>query len=101
MVNPVIVDRSDASVIDWEGCFSVPGIMGQVPRAETITVEYLAPDGARVTGEHTGYVARVIQHEVDHLHGVEFVDRMTSMGSLTTVQNYLDHQRRSPSTSGS
>ena len=93
MINPLIVARSESSLVDWEGCFSVPGLMGLVPRAQTITVEYTSADGERVVDEHSGYVARVIQHEVDHLDGIEFVDRMTSMDSLTTVQNYLDHQR--------
>jgi peptide deformylase len=87
------VGRSESSQDDWEGCFSVPGLMGLVPRADTITVQYLSGDSQRVTEEYTGYVARVIQHEVDHLDGVEFVDRMTSLQSLTTVQNYLQHQR--------
>lgn len=96
MLNPVIVDRSESDVVDWEGCFSVPGLMGLVPRAETITVDYLAPDGQRQVEEYSGYVARVIQHEVDHLDGIEFVDRMTSMGSLTTVQNHLAFHRGNP-----
>jgi peptide deformylase len=93
MINPVIVDRSESSHDGWEGCFSVPGLMGLVPRFETITVQYHSTDGKRVTEQYTGYVARVVQHEVDHLDGVEFVDRMTSLQSLTTVQNYLQYHR--------
>jgi hypothetical protein len=50
-------------------------------------------EGTDVTELYSGYVARVIQHEIDHLHGVEFVDRMTSMKSLTTVTNYLEFHR--------
>src|SRR5262245_26457971 len=45
MVNPVIVDSSTASLTDWEGCFSVPGLMGLVPRAASVTVTYLDEDG--------------------------------------------------------
>jgi peptide deformylase len=93
MVNPVIVEQSGMTETGWEGCFSVPGLMGLVPRAETITVEYLSADGTDVTERYSGYVARVIQHEIDHLNGVEFVDRMTSMESLTTVTNYLQFHR--------
>lgn len=93
MVNPVIVERSASVLVDWEGCFSVPGLMGLVPRAETITVEYLNVDGSPVSEQYSGYVARVIQHEVDHLDGVEFVDRMADMTSLTTVSNYLQFHR--------
>jgi peptide deformylase len=93
MINPVIVQQSEAIKTGWEGCFSVPGLMGLVPRVETITVEYTSTDGSQVTEQYTGYVARVIQHEIDHLNGVEFVDRMTSMESLTTVANYLEFHR--------
>ncbi|MGH4016325.1 MAG: peptide deformylase [Pseudonocardiaceae bacterium] len=50
-------------------------------------------EGTEVTEQYSGYVARVIQHEIDHLGGVEFVDRMTSMESLTTVTNYLEFHR--------
>jgi peptide deformylase len=93
MINPTISGRSDSEVTDWEGCFSVPGFMGQVPRAERVTVTYTTPDGSQVTEEHEGYAARVIQHEVDHLDGIEFLDRMRSMQTITTVQNYLAFHR--------
>ncbi len=99
MINPLIVKQSRTTEVGWEGCFSVPGLMGLVPRAETITVEYTAADGTDVGEQHSGYVARVIQHEIDHLNGIEFVDRMTSMESLTTVTNYLEfHRGLSPAT---
>lgn len=96
MINPVLVRRSPERELGWEGCYSVPGIMGVVPRAETVTVAYRTRTGDEVTSVHSGYAARVIQHEVDHLDGVEFVDRMDSMASLTTVTNYLDHLRDDP-----
>lgn len=93
MINPTILEHSGNTETGWEGCFSVPGLMGLVPRAETISVQYTAPDGTDVTEQYSGYLARVIQHEIDHLGGVEFVDRMTSMDSLTTVTNYLEFHR--------
>ncbi len=93
MINPAIVEHSGTSETGWEGCFSVPGLMGRVPRAQTISVQYTSTDGIDVTEQHSGYIARVIQHEIDHLDGVEFVDRMTSMTSLTTVTNYLEFHR--------
>ncbi|WP_412539468.1 peptide deformylase [Longispora sp. K20-0274] len=93
MVNPVIVARSKTTIVDWEGCFVVPGLMGLVPRAETVTVEYVSPEGERVASEFSGYVARVIQHELDHLDGVEFLSRMPSLETLTTVQNFVDFHR--------
>ena len=91
MINPVIIDRSDETERGWEGCFSVPGFMGLVDRASSITVQYLTPAGDPTEEGYRGYVARVIQHEIDHLDAIEFVDRMTSMDSFTTVHNYLRH----------
>jgi peptide deformylase len=96
MLNPVIIERSEETVLDWEGCFSVPGYLGLVPRAENLAVRYTDETGQTVTQEFTGYAARVVQHETDHLNAVEFVDRMPDMTSLTTVQNYLDHHRPLP-----
>ncbi|MGH3611760.1 MAG: peptide deformylase [Pseudonocardia sp.] len=93
MINPVILDRSGQTERGWEGCFSVPGLMGLVDRASSITVRYMTPAGVSTEERYSGYVARVIQHEIDHLDAVEFVDRMTSMDSFTTVHNYLLHHR--------
>jgi peptide deformylase len=73
----------------WEGCFSVPGIMGRVSRSKEITVRYLSIDGKHVEDKFTGYVARVVGHEIDHLSNVEFLDRMDSMESITTAENYV------------
>jgi peptide deformylase len=96
MVNPVVLERSDEDVLGWEGCFSVPGLMGLVPRAGSVVVSYLDWDGRRIKRAFEGYVARVVQHEIDHLDAVEFVDRMRDMTSLTTVRNYVDHHRETP-----
>lgn len=94
LVDPVVVERSDETVLDWEGCFSVPGYMGQVPRSERLTVRFTTEAGETVTREFTGYPARVVQHEIDHLDGVVYLDRMADLTSFTTVKNYLDHHRR-------
>lgn len=96
MLDPVVVERSDETALDWEGCFSVPGYLGRVPRAERLTVRYTTEDGEMVTREFTGYPARVVQHEIDHLDGLVYLDRMPDMTGLTTAQNYLDHHRPTP-----
>jgi peptide deformylase len=96
MINPKVVDQSPIDVMGWEGCFSVPGLMGGVPRAQRITVQYMSLEGGVIEEQHSDYVARVIQHEIDHLDGVEFLNRMTSLASLTTVQNYVDYHRYDP-----
>ena len=93
LLNPVILERSDETTSDWEGCFSVPGYLGLVHRAESITVRYTTETGETVTREFEGYTARVVQHEIDHLEGLVYLDRMPDMTSLTTAQNYLDNHR--------
>ncbi|NJM57304.1 MAG: peptide deformylase [Synechococcales cyanobacterium RU_4_20] len=76
MINPVLLDRSDAEVRDWEGCLSLPNCRAQVARAEEIWVEYW-DRGGRVQRSHLqGFVARIFQHELDHLNGILFVDHV-------------------------
>jgi peptide deformylase len=91
MVNPTIGKSSEEEEPGWEGCFSVPGLMGIVDRPRLIEVSYCEPDGTPRSGAFDGYVARVIQHEIDHLRGITFLDRMTSMQSITTVTNYTKY----------
>jgi peptide deformylase len=89
MVNPEILEASKETEEDWEGCFSVPGLMGRVSRHSQIKVRFVSPDGVSHEATYDGYLARVIQHEMDHLRAIEFIDRMTSMQTLTSVRNYL------------
>ncbi len=98
MVNPRIVERSDTLVEDWEGCFSVPGIMGRVPRSESIVVEYQDAEGEHHSERLSGYLARVVQHECDHLAGTIFLDRMSSMASISTIANYAQYHAPGPDT---
>jgi peptide deformylase len=89
MFNPSIEVLSDETEEDWEGCFSVPGLMGHVPRHQSVQVTYLDENCERREQRFTGYVARVVQHELDHLAGKVFLDRMCSMSSISTVANWL------------
>jgi len=66
MINPVIVGQSGTTETGWEGCFSVPGLMGVVARAQTITVEYTTANGTDVTEQYSGYVARMRLFRVVH-----------------------------------
>ncbi|MBI2527241.1 MAG: peptide deformylase [Candidatus Rokubacteria bacterium] len=75
LVNPVIVDRR-GSLRAEEGCLSLPGIFAEVERSERVRVEALGGDGAPISFEASGLHARVIQHEVDHLDGVLFIDHL-------------------------
>ena len=76
LVNPVILERGGDEVAD-EGCLSVPGIRGDVTRADHLRVEALNLKGDKVAFEAEGLLARAIQHEIDHLDGVLFVDRLS------------------------
>ncbi len=76
MINPVILGHSDFMLIEREACLSLPGIKGDVARPESITVRYTRLDGTQTTLKADDYNARIILHEMDHLDGVLFVDRM-------------------------
>jgi peptide deformylase len=93
MINPLITEYSTTKISDWEGCFSVPDMVGQVDRAESVSVKYLDTEGSEHHQWFQGYIARVIQHECDHLAGKVYLDRMESMQSLTTVFNYRQFYR--------
>ena len=89
MINPEIVDRSGELVSGWEGCLSVPGMRGLVLRDRTIEVRYLTQHGDLVQQELTGFVARIFQHELDHLDGILFPDRVPNPTELITEAEYL------------
>jgi peptide deformylase len=76
VVNPTIVARSDTVVEEEEGCLSLPGLAYDVVRTAQVRVEGLGLDGSKVSLETDGLLARVCQHEIDHLDGVLFIDRL-------------------------
>lgn len=88
MINPQIMSMGTEQIKDWEGCLSVPGIRGLVPRAREIVVEYLDRNGNSLTRTFLDFVARIIQHEYDHLHGYIFVDRVETNRELITEKEY-------------
>ena len=78
LVNPTIVVTDAAPQIFNEGCLSVAGFMAQVARARAVKVTALDHTGALVTINATGWYARILQHEIDHLHGDLYIDKMNS-----------------------
>lgn len=88
MINPKIIAYSEEIVKDWEGCLSVPGVRGLVPRYKTIEVEYIDRNGEECRQELTDFVARIFQHEYDHLDGVLFIDRVENTENLITEEEY-------------
>jgi peptide deformylase len=79
MINPVIVSRSEEEETGVEGCLSVPEKLGEVSRAVSIVLEGQNRAGEKLTVEAEGYLARVFQHETDHLDGIFFVDKATDV----------------------
>ena len=88
MLNPRILAHSTEVVKGWEGCLSIPGIRGWVPRYEAIEIEYTDRDGKLQKQELTDFVARIFQHEYDHLDGIVFLDRLESTQDIITEQEY-------------
>ncbi|CAG9465161.1 unnamed protein product [Pedinophyceae sp. YPF-701] len=77
LINPRIVTKSKKQVLGEEGCLSFPGIYGDVKRSQTIKVRAVGVDGKKIVLDLKGYVARIFQHEYDHLQGKLFPDRMS------------------------
>jgi len=79
LINPVILERSDELETAEEGCLSIPDIFGDVDRHARVVVEALDRDGQMVRAEAKGYKARAIQHEIDHLDGILFLDHLSAV----------------------
>lgn len=85
LVNPVLV-KGEGSQIGYEGCLSFPGWVGEVERHETVVIKGLNRKGKEVRIKSSGFTARAFQHEIDHLDGVLFTDRLTSLDTLRRVE---------------
>jgi peptide deformylase len=79
VLNPEIVRHSRETVLGNEGCLSLPGIMGEVERYEWVTVKGLNRHGKPFKKKAAGWLARIFQHEIDHLDGILFIDRATEI----------------------
>jgi len=88
VINPEIIPAADAREEGWEGCLSIPDIRGMVPRYTNITLKALDRDGRPFERKLKDFAARVAQHETDHLDGVLFFDRMSSLQSLTYLEEF-------------
>lgn len=91
-INPELT-RCEGSALGEEGCLSVPGIYDKVERAEQVTVNYLDLDGKPQTLAAEGLLAVCIQHEIDHLNGMVFVDHLSQL-KQTRIKNKLAKQAR-------
>lgn len=78
-INPVITKSSKKLSIAEEGCLSIPNIYGKVKRSTSVTIEYIDEQGEKKSRKAVGFVARIFQHEIDHLDGILFTDKATNI----------------------
>jgi peptide deformylase len=82
LVNPEITRSSTETEIATEGCLSIPGLVGEVERATSVTVKALNRRGQPVKIKAKGWLARIFQHEIDHINGILFIDRAVKVHSI-------------------
>lgn len=88
IINPKILEKSKTKTKDIEGCLSIPGIRGSVPRYDSLTVEYTTRSGKKELKKFDGFIARILQHEYDHLEGKVFIDRIETTNDLLTEKEF-------------
>lgn len=95
IINPRITARSERQVEFFEGCLSLAGFTALVPRAHAVTADFLDEHGKSRSVDAQGWYARILQHEIDHLHGTLYIDRMVAR-SFTSVDNLNRHWKDLP-----
>jgi len=91
LVNPVVEPVGDEMALGWEGCLSVPGLRGVVPRFLRVRYRGLTLDGETIERDAAGFHARVVQHECDHLDGILYPQRMTDHRLLVYAEELQRH----------
>lgn len=85
LINPQVVRRKGERIVS-EGCLSVPGYFGEVKRAESVTVKGLDPSGKEIRIKATELLAQALEHEIDHINGVLYIDHLESMDKLSKIE---------------
>lgn len=88
LINPKILSWSKRQEKDWEGCLSIPGVRALVPRDVNIKVEYTDKKGKLVQRTFKNFLARIFQHELDHLDGIVFLDRLETPKDIIMEKEY-------------
>ena len=91
LINPQIV-RSSGEIIDWEGCLSIPGFVAEVTRAAKVTVKAKNRHGKEFRVKAQELFARALQHEIDHLNGILYVDYLESLDELVRISEHSEIQ---------
>lgn len=106
LINPEVIRTEGKTVKDYEGCLSVPEIYGMVARPDKVKIKATLADGTEVRLKAAGYLARALQHEIDHLDGILFIDhirddasafyRMNDKGDLEPITDYESKIKDNP-----
>jgi peptide deformylase len=91
VINPMVTPQIREVIYDWEGCLSIPDLRGLVPRHPTVRIQGLNREGEPLDYVVSGFEARIVQHEYDHLNGVVFLDRMRDLRSLAYFEEWEDY----------
>jgi peptide deformylase len=91
VVNPIVTPLTDEMEEGWEGCLSVPDMRGMVPRFTSVRLQCLDREGQPVDVIAKDFLARVCQHETDHLNGKVYLDRMRDLSTLTHIAEWNKH----------
>jgi peptide deformylase len=89
IINPKIISHSEQQVLAWEGCLSVPALRGNIKRYDQIDFEYQDITGVKHQASWSGFLARIFQHEYDHLIGKTWLDRIESAQDITAESVYF------------
>lgn len=89
LINPKIIKKSKKKEKGWEGCLSIPSIRGKVPRHVKIEVEYTTQDGNKKQIVFEDFIARIFQHEYDHLKGKLYIDRVENTKDIISEEVYF------------
>lgn len=92
-LNPSYEIFGDETTTDYEACFSVDNLVGPVERATNIKYTAFDKEGNKITGEATGFLARVIQHEVDHVHGILFIEKVPE-NQIESIESYREKRAK-------
>jgi len=87
-INPRIIGHSNEKIKGYEGCLSIPGIRALVPRYKWIDVEYINLNNKKIKIRYKDFIARIFQHEFDHLKGIVYLDRLESNKDIITEGEY-------------
>lgn len=92
LINPEIIPLTEEKVESWEGCLSIPNVRGMLPRYQKVLLKGLDRNGKKYSKELDGFQAVVAQHELDHLDGILFIDRMEDMKHLSFLAEYMKYK---------